>query len=239
MCPHWDDVACSKDYELLHEALGSSDTPILSENGLLHSLPDMVTVEWRESPIASSWDTSASPQLWRLHPDPGMTCFDHDNRQFCIILNVVLRHCYHMIAHGTGAVYMISVRWLADTLFEMQTAVNCVDGSRTRISDSVLIGDMNVEVAPATLIPLFPTASFNSSISSGHPLSAFVVIHNPTYGHIALFQTRSPSGPTSSISSVNLTVLLASIAQEHRLAVSSNLSFLCFVFCVMIKHLLL
>ena len=142
-----------------------------------------------------------------------------------------------MIAHGTGAAFLVSVRWLAEALLSMQptggsrhsadTASialthhrDLFDGQQ-RNAELRLKDGNNITILPATVIPVFPSATFSSSKANGHPLTAVVVVHDPTFGHIAVFQTSTPSIPTAptSITSVNLTVLLASIAQEQRLAV--------------------
>lgn len=142
-----------------------------------------------------------------------------------------------MIAHGSGASFLVSVRWLAEALLSMQSTGggsqgtdsanmalaqhrDTFDGSH-RNSELRLKGGGDSAISPVSVIPVFPSATFSSSKANGHPLTAFVVVHDPTFGHIAVFQTSTPSIATSptSITSVNLTVLLASIAQEQRLAV--------------------
>lgn len=137
-----------------------------------------------------------------------------------------------MIAHSSGAAFIISVRWLADALFSLEA----VDGGEFEISGGpyhsrihdrksfatqLSPADKSLDITPATVIPVFPTATFRSSVANGHAISAFLVIHDPTYGHMALYQTSSlvDNTPLTSVSTVNLTVLLASIAQEQRLSV--------------------
>jgi hypothetical protein len=137
-----------------------------------------------------------------------------------------------MIGHTSGAAYLVSVGWLGTALAALHAAREGQGtGSLARGSLGTDVSGLGAGPGPlarANVIPVFPTLSVTSSVASGHPLSAFAVVHDPTHGHIALFQTSSPPGAAAatSISSVNLTVLLASIDQEQRLTVWCHCYFL-------------
>ena len=230
VCPRWNDIVLCHDMRTVNEAIG--DVSTCGEDLLLRPLPEIVVVESLDSPFqAETSDSDTSCDSWSLRSDPGECCNFHSlcTRYKNIIFLSVLRHCYHMVNHDYGVSYIVSIPWLAEALLSVQASTkgsNLTSVSiRPHIDENNRIAELKnasaLNMSPASVIPVYPSTSVTSSKSYRHPLTAFRVLFDPTYGHYALFRTGTKAGISSkcSVSSINLTVLLTSIAQENRLMV--------------------
>ncbi len=132
----------------------------------------------------------------------------------------MLPHCFHCIAQEMGIAFLISVNWLNEAIMKLHRII------KTNSRDVQLFNDeMRKESLSSTQTLVFPTTSqLTLSDLWRHQITSVTVIQDPSMGHISVYRTltanRSSSSSFSCLTAVNITVLLSTVSQEHRLQVN-------------------
>ncbi len=148
----------------------------------------------------------------------------------------MLPNCVHITVPGAGVSYVLSVKWLSEALADLSKMVEqsrSLGGDRGQPAEA-----SGVDLAllpPSQLIQMYPVYR-NSAAKLVSPagqdrrsIFGFGLVHDPVLGHIAIFRTLAPKDVIavdkgSTVSAVNISVLMSTRAQELGLMVCHPLA---------------
>jgi hypothetical protein len=125
-------------------------------------------------------------------------------------------HCIHVAAHDSGNSYLVICRWLAD-LLSQAVSLERSDQNEKKFVEifNNKHNENHSDNNTSNIVPIFKS----TGTVFEQRLLALTVINDPLLGHIGIYRSTVGKSSSTSVTAVNISVLISSLFQEQRLVV--------------------